>query len=383
MRLCHLMGSLLAGTLLTISVVADAQPADPAGDIIIGQSGAFSGPVAAGPLEFRHGAQTYFDLINASGGVNGRRVRLVSMDDALDPKKALANARAMLTEEPSMLAFFGFVGTGSATALIPYAEEQKIPYFAPLTGAMQFRRRQSPWVFHLRASYADEADSIVEQLLSSKMTRFAVLVLDDPLGKALFAELERAMREQRGQLLGSEVVALNADEAALAATARRLHALSPDAIILAGAGKPIVRFVRQARAVGTIAQIYSMSTVSIADLQSELGNQSIGIIISQIVPSPFRLAIGVSREFHAALEKTGSRARATHRSLEGFIAAKVLVEALRKAGPRPTRASLVKAFESMQEFDVGGMSVSYSPTKRQGSKFVDMVIIGSRGKIVN
>ena len=374
----------VAGVLVLASGAALAQGgARDTGEIVIGQSGAFTGPVAAGPLEFRQGAQVFFDQQNAAGGINGRKVRLVSVDDALNPKKALENANEMLDKYPNLLAFFGFVGTGNAMAMIPLIEERQIPYFAPLTGATSVHAKKSPYVFLVRAGYLEEARSITQQLSTIGQNRIAALVLDDPLGKALLVDLQTAAKERGIVLAGTQVVGLTADSAVIGKAVDALAALQPDVIVLAGAGRPVVEFLRQAKAKGVTASFYSMSTLSIADISRSLGETARGVVVSQIVPSPLRLKVPIAKEFKAALAAADAAAKPTHRSLEGYIAAKVFSEAVRRAGTGVNRQSLARALEAMKNYDVGGMNLTFSRDNRAGSRYVDLVIISSGGNLVD
>lgn len=359
---------------------AAADPGLTPGSILIGQTGVFSGPVAEPALQYRSGAQLYFDAVNAKGGVHGRKIKLLSYDDKFDPKLAAENTRKLLVED-KVFALFGYIGTGAIVASIPQINEHRIPVVGALSGSDGLRDPKMNLIFHTRASYLAETDKMVEQLKSTGVKSIAVVYQDDPFGKAGLKSAQGAF-ERQGVKPAIEAPIDMSKLDALGPTTAKVAQSQPGAIILITAGKASTAFIREYLKTGARPQFFGVSVLSAKALLADLGPDAHGIVIAQVVPSPLRTSYGISKEFLAAAKKADSK-DITYNSLEGYLTAKVFVEALRRAGKDVTREKLIAALETLNNYDLGGFVIDYSGGKRAGSNFVDLSIISKTGEFLH
>lgn len=348
--------------------------------IVIGQTGVFSGPVAEPALQYRAGAQLYFDEVNAKGGIAGRKIKLVSYDDKFDPKLAAENTRKLL-EVDKVFALFGYIGTGAIVASIPQINEHRIPVVGALSGSDGLRDPKLNLIFHTRASYGAETGKMVEQLTSTGVKSIAVVYQDDPFGKAGLKSAQGAFAKFNIKPAIEAPIDMGKLDA-LASTTAQVAKTHPGAIILITAGKASTAFIREYLKTGERPQFFGVSVLSAKALLADLGNDAHGIVIAQVVPSPLRASYGISKEFTAAAKKASSN-DTTYNSLEGYITAKVFIEALRRAGKDLTREKLMSALETMNNYDLGGFVIDYSGGKRVGSTFVDLSIISKSGQFMH
>lgn len=351
-----------------------------ASSIVIGQTGVFSGPVAEPALQYRAGAQLYFDEVNAKGGIAGRKIKLVSYDDKFDPKLAAENTKKLLDED-KVFALFGYIGTGAIVASIPQINEHRIPVVGALSGSDGLRDPKLNLIFHTRASYGAETGKMVEQLTSTGVKSIAVVYQDDPFGKAGLKSAQGAFAKFNIKPAIEMPIDMGKLDA-LAATTAQVARTHPGAIIMITAGKASTAFIREYLKTGERPQFFGVSVLSAKALLADLGTDAHGIVIAQVVPSPLRASYSISKEFSAAAKKAGSK-DTTYNSLEGYITAKVFIEGLRRAGKDLTREKLMSALETMNNYDLGGFVVDYSGGKRIGSTFVDLSIISKSGQFMH
>lgn len=340
--------------------------------ILIGQSAALSGPAEELGKEMKAGAQAYFDVVNKSGGINGRKIKLVSLDDGYEPEKAAANTKKLIEEE-RVLALFGYVGTPTSNAALPIFTGAKVPFIGAFTGAQSLREPFNRYVFNVRASYFDETEQIVGHLVQQGIKDIAVFYQNDAYGKAGLAGVERAMAKRNLKIAASGTVERNTTD--VAAAVATLAKSKTGAIIMISAYKSCAAFIKSMRLAGALQQYWNVSFVGSKALATELGDDGRGVQISQVVPFPWSDVNPIVRDYQ---KRIGGPEKYSFTSLEGYVAAKVLVEGLKRAGKNPTRESLVDGLASMGRFDLGGFSVTYTPTDHNGSNFVDLTII-SRG----
>lgn len=366
----------LASLMLLLAVAVSAQPGGP---IRLGQSLPLSGPLTELGTEYRDGAQAYFKWINGKGGVHGRRIELLTLDDGYVVERSVDNARKLLDEQ-EVFAFFGMFGSANYAALMPLINERGVPSMAPYTGADSLRAQPSPTTFWLRASYGDEAEKIVDQLTTLGINRIAVFYQDDAFGKAGLAGVEGALAKRGVKVLATGVYDKTKNDVAEAVKA--IGAADPQAVVMISTYKPTAAFVRQMRASGRMPQFFALSVVGLKALHAELGAAAAGIAISQVVPFPDSATAPVVREMYQLPAALLPAAGITYTTLEGFIAAKVAVEALRRAGAQPTREKLLAALDTMREYDAGGFTVNYAPGNRLGSRFAEVTIVSKNGKLM-
>lgn len=342
--------------------------------ILLGESAAFTGPAQQLGIQMRDGMMLWFSHINAQGGVHGRTIRLVTRDDGYESDRAAANTRKLI-EADKVFALVGYVGTPTSKASLPVFTKDKVPFVGPFTGAELLRTPLNPYVFNVRASYYNETDAIVEQLLTTGSKRFAVFYQNDSYGLAGLTGVQIAIRKRGGEIVATGTVERNTVDVAMAIKA--ILPKRPDAVIMISAYKSIAAFIKTAKKDGYDGQFYNVSFVGSTALANELGKEGVGVAISQVVPFPWSLSVPVVEEFNKLAKK--AKVDVNFSSLEGFLVAKVTIEGLRRAGRNLTRERFMKALESMHDVDFGGFAVSYSPTNHNGSLYVDLTIIGRDG----
>ena len=375
-----LAGRVLAACLL-VAFTARALAADVGvtdDRIVIAQSAAFSGPASQLGIQVNLGAKVYFDQINKAGGINGRRIELRVSDDAYEADRAAANTRKFVSD--GVFALFGYVGTPTSNAALPVFGDAHVPFFAPVTGASSLRDPFNRYVFNVRASYFDETDEIVNQLVTTGSKRIGVFYQNDAYGKAGLDGVTRALDTRKLKVDTTGTVERNTVDVTRAVAAFQKD--PPDAIVMVSAYASCAAFVKAMRAAGYTGQFHNVSFVGSTQLAEALGSDGIGVAISQVVPFPWAGASAVVREYQRAMSDAGNK-DFNFSSLEGYIAAKVFVEGLRRAGRDLTRDRLIQSLETLNRFDLGGMSITFTPTNHNGSKYVDMTIIGSSGRFMH
>ena len=347
------------------------------GKIILGQSAPFTGPAAQLGLQFYQGAKVYFDQVNAQGGVGKRLIEIRNLDDGYEPDRCAENTRKLIAED--VFALFGYIGTPTSLAALPLAFKEKVPFIAPFTGAMALREPFNRYAFHLRASYNDETALIVKQMGSLGLTKFAVFYQTDSYGKAGLNGVTLALDSLNLKPVGQATVERNSVDVAQAV--KTLVAAGPEAIVQIGAYKACAAFIRQARKAGYGGTFYNVSFVGTQALSDELGKEGAGVVVSQVMPSPYNAARPIAREFVDAVKAAGKDAQANFSSMEGYLAARVLVEGIKRAGAKATRDSLITGLEAIGTQSIGGFNVSFSPTDHVGSSFVELSMLVGDGRI--
>ncbi len=354
-----------------------------AGEIVIGQVAAFSGPLAPTGSHMRAGAQLCFDAVNAEGGIHGATLRLISKDDGYKSDETVHLARAML-KESQPLAFIGFVGTGNVEAMLEQKvlSEAGIPLIAVRSGAASLVRRNDPFLFITRASYAEEVEKITEQYVTTGYTRFAILFQNDAFGLDVLASAEQAITRAGGFLVAKGSYAKNTTE--VEAAVKTIGAAKPQAVIMIANTAASAEFVKQSRAAGYFAQFVALSVTDAAQVVSRIGaDKAEGLVLTQVVPDPNSRAVPLIREVQDNFAKFAPKeVTANHTFVEGYLGAKVLVEALRRAGPNPTRKKLRDTLEAMKNYDAGGVFITFSANRHAGSRFVDITILNRAGKLL-
>ena len=345
--------------------------------IVLGQSAAFTGPASALGEQFRIGAQLLFSRVNAQGGVNGRLIELQSLDDGYEPDRCSANTRKLI--DSGVFALFGYIGTPTSLAALPLATQAQVPFIAPFTGAEALRTPLNRYAFHVRASYFNETAEVVKQLTAIGIKNIGVFYQNDSYGKAGLDGVTRAMQPLGLTPAGLGTVERNTVQ--VDAAVQSILAGKPDAIVQISAYRSCAAFIRAARKAGFGGTFYNVSFVGTKALSDELGPDSRGVVVSQVMPFPFTPTTLVAREFLAAGKSLGDAFEPNYSSMEGYVAAKALVEGLRRAGPKPTADSLIAGLESMREFNLGDFVVDFGPQKHTGSRFVDLTILTADGRV--
>lgn len=368
--------ALALGTLC--SFPAMAQSGVSADTITLGQSTSLTGPLGDLGQEVLKGAKVFFDETNARGGVNGRSIKLISKDDAYDSQKTLDNVAAFITED-STLALFGTFGTPNNEALIPVAQKAGLPVLMPYTGAPSIRAKTLKGVFNLRASYGDEMQRLVQHLATVGITRIAVVYQNNSFGKEALAAATQSLEQRKLKPLLTVPVENDASDAAAAAT--KAVGAEPEAVLLALAGKPSIEVIKQIAQRRKGLQMYALSVVATPANLKALGSNGTGVAISQVVPFPANGQVLAVREYQQSMAAAG-HTELSHLSLEGYLNAKVTVEALRRAGRNLNRAALVAALDGMRAYNLGGLEVSFGQGAVSGSRFIELTMINGQGKLI-
>ena len=368
--------TLLAALALAAANIAGAQGVTDS-QIVLGQSVALTGPAQQLGLDMQQGATLYFNQVNARGGVNGRRIVLKTLDDGYEATRAAENTKKLINDE-KVFALFGYVGTPTSQASLPIFTEARVPFVGPFTGAELLRNPVNPYVFNIRASYYDETEAIVQHLTAMSVNQIAVFYQNDAYGQAGLAGVERALKKRGLQVVAKGTVERNTVEVKKAID--EINKAKPQAVVMVSAYKSCAAFIRDMKKSGANPTFWNVSFVGSKALAKELDKEGRGVQISQVVPFPWDGSVPVVKEYQKLMIE--AKAEPGFGTLEGFIAAKVMVEGLRRSGKNLNRDNFIKAMESIQDYDVGGFKVSFGPGKRSGSQFVDLTIISKDQKFV-
>ena len=345
--------------------------------IILGQSAAFTGPAAQLGIQFYNGAKLYLDRLNAEGGVAGRSIEIQQLDDGYEPERCADNTRKLIEQEVYCL--FGYIGTPTSLAALPLATKAKLPFIAPFTGAMGLRSPLNRYAFHVRASYNDETGLIVKQLSNLGIKKIAVFHQNDAYGKAGLDGVNLALSGLNSKPVATATVERNSVDVAKAVEA--LLAASPEAIVQISAYKSCAAFIRAARKAGYGGSFFNVSFVGTQALADELGKDGAGVVVSQVMPSPYSQSRPIAREFSEAVRKSAGKVSGNFSSMEGYLAAKILAEGIRRAGGKSNRESLIGGLESIESQSFGGFQVNFSGTDHVASSFVELSMLTGDGRV--
>ena len=295
------------------------------------------------------GAMLHITAVNGQGGINGQRIELITLDDQFDPKLAAENARTLITDK-KVIALFLTRGTPHNEAIFPVLDEFKVSLIAPSTGAMSMHQPVRRHVFNVRATYQREAEKAVSYLASMGMRKVAVLQVKDSFGADAAAGAMAGFKKA-----GFEPVYLETFERAkpdFAPHVSKLVALQPQAVVFLGTNQAVADGTKLLRDAGLRAQIVTLSNNASTGFIKAMGPHAHGTIVTQVFPGERSLAVPMIKELTDVANKKGIQ-EISPAMIEGYAAAKVLVEGLRRAG-RPTAESLTNALETLNGFDIGG-----------------------------
>jgi ABC-type branched-subunit amino acid transport system substrate-binding protein len=324
------------------------------------------------------GAKAAFAGINARGGVHGKAIELVTQDDAYEVPKALANVEQFMAD-PGTFALFNCMGTPMIEAMMPKVIDSGIPFFAPFTGA-QLSRTKARSVFNIRASYADEAEKLVQHLSTIGIQRIGIVYQNNSFGKEVYTAAKQSMDRLKLPEAATVTVENNASDAGSAAA--KLAERNLEAIVIGLAGKPTMEFVKAFRALKRGVTLYALSVMGTPATVKALGADATGMAISQVVPLPSNAVMPVVREFQTAWKASGATAEPSHLALEGYINARVFAEALQRAGRNPTRAAFIDATWNLKKWDLGGFEINATTPERNASRFVELTLVGRDGRFL-
>jgi len=377
-RLCELTGAILLSSILAGSISTHAEPGVTGDGILFGQSAALQGPTAELGLDMRDGILTAFNEVNATGGVGGRKLRLVSYDDGYEPIRAIENTKKLIQDD-KVFALVGEVGTTTSSGAQPIATRAGVPFIGAFTGSSFLRDAQLRNVINVRASYDQETAAWIHYVVDGLgIKRVAILYQDDSFGRAGLAGVTKALDRRSMQLVGEGTYMRNTTAIKTAFLAIRKGV--PDAVMMVGAYKPCAEFIRLARSYGLDALFVNISFVGSSSLAKELGRDGRGVIVSQVVPLPDDRSVPVVARYRAALLNWNSEAIPSFVSLEGYLAGMLIVDVLEKLGPDVTREGFLTTIYEVGMFDLGGVKLTYGPGDNQGMDQVFLTMIGADGR---
>jgi ABC-type branched-subunit amino acid transport system substrate-binding protein len=344
--------------------------------ITIGQSTPLSGANAELGQDIRNGALAYFKKVNDAGGVNGRKIELVSLDDGNVVQRAGENTQKLVDQ--GVFALFGYASATLSRPALPIVEKNKVPFMHPFTGADPMRVFDKH-VYNVRASYADELEKIVDHFAPLGVKRFAIVYYDDVVGRENLTAVDRALKKRNYETV-SKAAFKDRVKPDIEAGVKEVAKGQPDVIILTTLYKTTADFIKLAQKEGLGAQMASNSFPGASPLAKELGKDGPGVVVATVVPPFSKGTVPIVAEYRAAMEKFSGKKEFSFTSLESYIGAKVMVEGMKRAGPKLTREGYMHALDGMSSYDVGGYIVGFGPTNHNGSSFVELTVISRDGQ---
>lgn len=341
--------------------------------ILIGQTVGVTGATAATVSESMLGASLVIDAVNAKGGLFGEKIKLITLDDKFDTKLTLANAKTLI-EEHKVLALFMTRGTPHNQGLLPLLNEHRVPLIGPSTGAMVFRQPVQPYVFNVRATYQREAEKAITHLISTGITRIALIHVDDTFGSDALIGAQAGMANNK--LTPVLLAKFDRSKPDFSGIAPQVVQANAQAVMIIGTGTAVVKGIKDIKAAGSGAQFVTLSNNASDGFVKLLGEQGRGVIVTQVLPQSFSYTLVKDATQAAKARGLGAPSPAM---LEGFASARVLVEALRRSGAKPTREKLLASLENFS-YDIGGLEINYNKSSHTGLDFADLSIITADGK---
>ena len=359
----------VGGTVLAEDGVTDNK-------IVFGQVAALQGPAQALGQGMRQGILAAFDAANRAGGISGRKLELKSLDDGYEPEKTVEATKRILDED-KVFALVGAVGTPTSKAGQPIATAEKVPFIGPFTGAEFLRNPYNRYVVNIRSSYFQETEAWIDHLVKDlAISRIAILYQDDAFGLAGLEGVQRAMAKRNMSLVAEGTFKRNTT--AVKSTLLDIMKARPEAVVTVAPYKPVAEFIKLAHQVKMQAAFVAISFVGPDSLAQELGDQGTGVIVTQVVPFPWDATLPIVKAYQGAIAAVDSNAKPGFVSLEGYLAGRLVVEALKRIKGEPTREAMLDAIAAAP-FDFGGVTLSYGPMKNQGSDRVFFTILQADG----
>jgi branched-chain amino acid transport system substrate-binding protein len=369
----------LAGCIALSTVASRVHAADgiSADSITFGQAAVLQGPASALGLGMKAGLEAAFEEANQKGGVHGRKLKLISVDDGYEPSKAIVATRKLI-EEDKVFALIGPVGTPTSVATQPLAAAAGMPFIGAFTGAGFLRDPKRDNVINIRVSYDAETEAWVRHLTEDlRISKIAIFYQDDAYGRAGLSGFKKAMDKRKMEIVAEGTYERNTTAVKTALLALRKAA--PEAVVMVGAYKPCAEFIKLARKIGFNPVFVNISFVGASALAKELGPDGNGVIVSQVVPFPWDTSLKVVADYHAAIKARDPKAAPEFVSLEGYLVGRLAIAALEKTGPNPTRAGLLQTIRETGTFDIGGLEMTFGPQDNEGLDKVFMTVIQPDG----
>ena len=347
--------------------------------IVIGSCSALEGPSHALGLETVTGANAYFSMVNDEGGVNGRKIKLISYDDSYDPAKTQLCFERLLGDNVFAMGFF--VGTPTAVKYVPLAENNRIPLIGLFTGAQTLYAPLRHWIVNVRASYYDETREQIGGVWDKLGYRkVGVIYPEDAFGTAVLGGVTEALKARGAQPL--TVGSYERQTANVGGAIDIVRAGNPQAVVIVGPPNTVAPILKQSHAKNWRPLFLTVSFVGTDELILEAGDDAEGMVITQVVPPYYMTDLKGVALYRRTLSKYAPSARPNFVSLEGFVDAMVMVEGLKRAGKALTREGLIRGIESIHEEDLGlgpQLKLNYSARSHQGfDHVIPTVVRGGR-----
>jgi branched-chain amino acid transport system substrate-binding protein len=369
---------LLTAALLAAAAAHASDQGVTTDEIRLGASAVLTGPLGPQTLQYGAGARLLFDSVNAAGGIHGRKISFTALDDGFDVQRATDNTRKLVNDNKVFM-LFNSTGTAQTAAVLPMLTESKTILFGPVTGASALRDKFNPYVFHVRASYRNEAERIITQLKQIGVTRVALFYQEDGLGRTLQAELKKVTEEAKLPFVAE--IKVDPKQPDFAAAAAATAKANPQAVVVGTAGLAFTNYVKAVQATEGKPSFYGFSVASPDGIHRELKEKSRGIVLAQIMPSTRNGTIPVVAEYLKLLRAKSPDAQPSASQFEGFVHARLLVEGLRRTGRNLTTDSFIKTMEGTGEIAFGRFVAKYSPKSHNGSDYVELAIIDAEGQL--
>lgn len=345
-------------------------------EIRIGQSAHTTGPLSVTMVPVFKGQELAVDEVNRKGGINGRPVRLITIDDGYDAKKCAENVRTLIDKE-KVVALYGLAATANVAAALPILAEKKVPLVGIYSGSPALRVKQHPYFFTTMASYRDEVVQMVRNLVTLQKKQIGLIYQNAPFGQLMLPVVEEVVKEYGATLVGKQSLEANGSDAV--AAAQSLAASKPQAVLFMAYGPSMVGFVKAARSYLGVP-IYAISIANSKAILAALGDEARGLAFTQTIPYPWRQTTTLTRDYNQVMERAGLPIDYDH--FFGYLSLRVLFEGIRRAGKVVTPETITRGMESMTRVDLGGYPVSYGPHKHHGANFVEICIVGPGGRFM-
>jgi len=357
-------------------------------EIVIGSSAALGGEASFLGTQLIHGSLAYINEVNAKGGIYGRKIRLISYDDQYDPSKTVTNTQQLINTD-KVFALFDYVGTPTTERIIDLVHKAEIPLLGIFSGAEILRTPYRPYIFNIRDSYYSESEAAISYFVDSlNLKKIAVMYQEDDFGLAVLSGAQLALGRRNMAPVAIETYIRGTVDVENAM--RVIKSSTAEAVIMVGTYRPLAKFIKISQDADYSPYFHSVSFVGLEAFTKELiDKQKINpamldkIIVTQVVPSPFSEKLPGVKDYRELIKKYYPYDEPNSVALEGFINARVLVEALEKAGKDLGREKFIEALESMHNFDIGiGKQISYSALNHQGLKGIYCISITENGSYV-
>jgi branched-chain amino acid transport system substrate-binding protein len=382
---CHPLRAvpIAAALLLCLSCVEPALGQE----LLVGQVAALTNAATtANAKGLEAGIKVYFDHVNANGGIHGRKVTLVTKDDDLTPGRMVAITKEYIADK-RVLALAGYVNTGGITEVskADLPGQSGIALIAPLQGDKSIVGATNFYPF--RSGYPDEVTALIREAADTQKKKLAVVYWNITFGPAMMKLAQDETKKANLDVVAWVPIDAKAQDKFDAVMKEAVAAVvkqSPDAVLMLISGRYSLEFIKQIKnSEAADAQLYAMSIVPPGDVVKAVGEQKArGLVIAQAVPFPFSATLPLVGQYQKLMKQHAPQEPLSFSTLEGFVAGKITVEALKRAGKNPTREKVLDALNSMGEYDLGGVYVSYSPKERRGWGQIDLTMIGPNGKLV-